>query len=90
MEFTVDFLLKLAWHDHRLSYYNLKNETDLNSLAREERNLIWIPTLSFKTARGNRHTVFDDEARIHILKMGEPQTPSMTMLHEGIVLFCNN
>ncbi|XP_066989241.1 uncharacterized protein [Macrobrachium rosenbergii] len=82
MAFTVDFMLKMAWHDQRLFYYNLKEEVDLNNLANEERNRIWTPSVSFKSARGNSHTVLDEEAKIHVLKGGKPLRPSASYAHE--------
>ncbi|XP_064091613.1 uncharacterized protein LOC135205179 [Macrobrachium nipponense] len=82
MEFTVDFMLKMAWHDQRLFYYNLKEEVDLNNLANEERDRIWTPSVSFTSARGNSHTVLDEEAKIHVLKGGKPLRPSASYAHE--------
>ncbi|XP_069995299.1 uncharacterized protein [Penaeus vannamei] len=82
MEFTADFILQMRWYDARLFFENLKDETDLNALTQMEKKSIWVPTLSFKSARGNRRSLLDEETKVYVLKRGQPIPADMTFVHE--------
>ncbi|XP_047494212.1 uncharacterized protein LOC125042554 [Penaeus chinensis] len=82
MEFTADFILQMRWYDARLFFENLKDETDLNALTQTEKKSIWVPTLSFKSARGNRRSLLDEETKVYVLKRGQPIPSDMTFVHE--------
>ena len=40
-----------TWKDSRLSYYNIKEDQELNSLIYFERQQIWVPTILFSNTR---------------------------------------
>lgn len=74
----------MRWYDARLFFENLKDETDLNALTQMEKKSIWVPTLSFKSARGNRRSLLDEETKVYVLKRGQPIPADMTFVHESM------
>ena len=57
-ENTIDlqFEIILDWRDYRISYSNLKNETFLNSLTKEEIQSIWLPLVIYDNTNQKEST----------------------------------
>ena len=68
--FQVQFFLHFTWYDARLMYYNLKNDTGLNTLSPEEKQQLWIPVLVFDNTENKLSTVVDEDSTITISKQG--------------------
>ena len=68
--FQVQFFLHFTWYDTRLMYYNLKNDTGLNTLSPEEKQQLWIPVLVFDNTENKLSTVVDEDSTITISKQG--------------------
>ena len=68
--FQVQFFLHFTWHDSRLIYYNLKNDTGLNALSPEEKQQLWIPVLIFDNTENKLSTVVDEDSTIVVNKRG--------------------
>jgi hypothetical protein len=49
-KFRVKFNLSVLWNDFRVNYLDLWYEYALNSISKEEMDLIWRPTLNFDNA----------------------------------------
>ena len=76
----------------RLTFYNLKPDTGLNSFSADEKSKIWTPKLLFANTENNLgylkslisaktpkfiiRTLVDEEASITIEKIGKYKTPS--------------
>ncbi len=60
----------LSWRDERLTMYNLKERTDLNTLTTRERNLLWIPEVVFSNTEDKLETMNDNKAYMTISRLG--------------------
>ncbi len=61
--------ITLSWKDRRLIYNNLNLDTNLNSLTMDEKELIWIPSLTFVNTVTRYHARFDIERSIGTISM---------------------
>ena len=43
----LQFQINLEWKENRATYYNLKNESYLNTLSQDEINLLWLPLVVY-------------------------------------------
>ena len=68
--FQVQFFLHLTWHDSRLKFYNLKDDSGLNTLSPTEKQQIWIPVLTFENTEDKPITEVDQKASITVRKLG--------------------
>jgi hypothetical protein len=41
------FKMKLRWRDPRVTFHNLKNETYLNTIGKDDVDKIWLPNIVF-------------------------------------------
>ncbi|XP_023345924.1 uncharacterized protein LOC111714922 isoform X2 [Eurytemora carolleeae] len=69
--FQIQFYLHFSWYDSRLTFFDLRNDSGLNTLSIEEKGLIWIPVLVFDNTENKVTTLVDDEASITIQKQGD-------------------
>ena len=69
--FQVQFFLHFTWYDSRLMYYNLKNDTGLNTLSPEEKQQLWIPVLVFDNTENKLSTVIDEDSILTVSKKGD-------------------
>ena len=58
--------IRMTWFDSRVDIYNLKDDTDLNTLPANERESIWVPELTFNNTKNNMPTANDELSLIHI------------------------
>ena len=66
----VQFFLHLTWHDSRLRFYNLKDDSGLNALSPQEKQQIWMPVLVFENTEDKPITSVDEKTSITIRKQG--------------------
>ena len=66
---------EMTWVDPRLQMQNLKENDNLNILAREERDSIWFPKIIFGNTDAVEWMVMDDKATLIVRKEGSG-TPS--------------
>ena len=88
LKFTADFYLNLRWYDLRLSFNDLNNVTYLNALTKEDKNSIWVPTLSFLNALGPYSTVVDESTSGVLVRLGKPLPEDISLTQEGMYLVC--
>merc|ERR1712130_800947 len=69
--FQVQFFLHLTWQDSRLKFYNLKDDTGLNALSPQEKEILWIPVLTFENTENKPFTLADEKTSITVKKQGE-------------------
>ena len=43
----LQYMLRLAWHDPRVTFMNLKKDTHMNSLTNEDASHVWYPKVTF-------------------------------------------
>ena len=43
----LQFQIKLEWKENRATYYNLKSESYLNALSKDEINSLWLPLVVY-------------------------------------------
>ena len=67
---NVHFDLHFSWFDSRLTFENLKNDSDLNTLSPAEKRHIWVPELVFQNTDDKQRTKVDSEATITVKKLG--------------------
>ena len=68
--FQVQFFLHLTWHDSRLKFYNLKDDSGLNAPSPSEKQQIWIPVLTFENTEDKPITEVDKKTSITVRKLG--------------------
>ncbi|XP_068215616.1 uncharacterized protein [Palaemon carinicauda] len=82
MEIVMDFEISLSWLDWRLIFNNLKEDSIINSLQIELMKSLWVPQVSFGNAKGNVHTLVDEETRGVILRQGDARRGDLTRAME--------
>ena len=45
------FEIDLEWYDYRVRYFNLKENSALNVLNNDEKNILWLPYIIFKVVQ---------------------------------------
>ena len=82
------FELISTWFDQGLQYHNLKNNSKMNALINDEKNMIWVPRILFFNTRDHLTSKNDDQTFITVSKrengtlMG-PAYNEDTMVYEG-------
>ena len=66
--FSVKFRLVMEWYDHRLNYYNLKEQRSSNSLSHEEVEKLWIPYIVFENSEHSEATKSDPDSEVLITR----------------------
>ena len=74
----VRFFLYLSWHDPRLVFFNLKSDSGLNVLSKEEREGLWLPKLVFSNTADMQSTLVDDNAVLSVQRDGQYQVQDIT------------
>ena len=60
----------MTWLDKRLTFFNLRADQTSNQLTEMERNLIWIPILTFINTENKDSTVLNEKTNIQIDRNG--------------------
>ena len=66
MFMELKFNLKFTWFDHQVLWMNLKKNTNLNILSKEEIGLLWMPKLVFANADTIQPMVYDESAIVSV------------------------
>ena len=74
--FKVSFELHTTWLDPRLTYVNLKENTDLNTLTEQEKLDVWSPNIVFGNTESQRKVVIDRDVIAKIKRMGNFEASS--------------
>ena len=61
------FRITLQWVDARVTYYNIKEDENMNSLTLDEQLSLWTPTIVFRNTKQQLRTV-NDENTFAIIK----------------------
>ena len=69
--FKVSFELHSSWFDPRLTYVNLKNDTDLNTLTEQEKREVWSPNIVFGNTESQEKGVIDRDVIAKIKRLGK-------------------
>ncbi len=75
----------LNWYDGRLAMYNLKDDTDLNTLTTEERDSIWIPQVVFFNTEEKISTLSDEKSYLTVAKFGSYKRSNVAHLDNAFV-----
>ena len=67
------FILYLTWYESRLKFLNLMENTT-NRLTPAEKEIIWIPTLTFYNTKNRLETILDKNTVISIRKKGDSKS----------------
>ena len=51
--------ITMSWKDARVSYYNIKQQQDMNSLTMDEQQTLWTPTIVFWNTKEQLRTMND-------------------------------
>ena len=62
MKITTKYNLYLEWIDPRITFYNLKENQNLNGLVGEELEKIWIPKIIFANTQSNKFGTLDEKS----------------------------
>ena len=62
MKIITKYNLYLEWVDPRITFYNLKENMDLNGLLQEEMEKMWIPTTIFANTQSNKFSALDKKS----------------------------
>ena len=84
LRFTADFFLFLKWHDRRLDFRNLHEQSTLNRLSSADLANMWTPQLLFINALGSLQTLADEKAMAYVEREGEPQIAGWEVATEGL------
>ena len=73
----------MEWKDPRITLWNLKNDTTLNTLTGNEKSQIWNPTLMFfntekKSRTINDKSTFAIKINLHPIRTKELSGPSLS------------
>ena len=80
--FSVKFRLVMEWYDHRLNYYNLKEQRSSNSLSLEEVEKLWIPYVVFENTENSEATQSDPSSEVLITREGGFTSSGVDIIEE--------
>ena len=85
MSYVVKFILILKWHDHRLTYTNLKQDYHENLVNDEKKHAIWIPPLTLNNTDGNVMVSIDDpHSNVYVERSGQPTIGPPSIMDETL------
>ena len=70
MKITTKYNLYLEWVDPRITFYNLKENKNLNGLVQSEIEKIWIPKIIFANTQSNKFSSLDEKSIGQISRKG--------------------
>ena len=71
MLYRTKYTVNLEWLDPRITFYNLHDDQNLNSLVEEEKEKIWTPRFIFQNTDKSTRTTTDDESIISVRREGQ-------------------
>ena len=63
--------LTISWMDNRITYMNLKDDANLNTLTPLEKQSIWMPTLVFTNTKYREEAHFRNESTFATIKINK-------------------
>ena len=81
--FQIDLILE--WYDNRLTFFNLNDDHNLNTLSPEEQNALWIPELIFFNTKDKIVTTNDDKAFTTVTKQDTHRVNSIEELRNAYI-----
>lgn len=79
--FTAEFVLDTSWSDGRLSFHNLRNDSDDNKASTGEHERLWRPSIKFTNVLDGNVRVL--EQRITVTRTGHPMSHSFNQVAVG-------
>ena len=67
----VKFRITLQWVDARVTYYNIKQDENMNSLSLDEQLKLWTPTIVFWNTKEQLRTVNDKNTFANIKRQAD-------------------
>ena len=64
------FRIKFQWKDARVTFYNLKQDEEMNSLSPDEKISLWTPTIVFWNTEEQLRTINDKNTFVSIKREG--------------------
>ena len=68
--YEAEFTVTLRWRDERLSFNNLRAESNMNSIRPAETEKIWFPEFYFDNTEDKVMAIIDDSAVLRVLRNG--------------------
>ncbi len=81
----IQFDLSFKWRDRRLTFYNLKNGRNFNTLKVRERSQLWIPEIIFYNTKDKTETLNDNKAYLTVLREGRHKRTPMATLENAYI-----
>ncbi len=81
----IQFDLSLRWHDSRLTFYDLKEDRDLNTLRVMERDEIWTPEIIFHNIKGKVESLNDRKAYLTVSREGTYKRSAASTLENAYI-----
>ena len=75
--FKVSFQLHSTWFDDRLTYANLKKDSDLNTLTEKEKVDIWTPKIVFSNTESQDSVIKDENVIARLSRFGSARVGGM-------------
>ena len=80
--------LTISWIDNRISYMNLKDDDNLNTLSPLEKDMIWMPTLVFTNTKYREEANFKNESTFATIKINAGSVYTKFSLPKKCKSFC--
>ncbi|XP_023338843.1 uncharacterized protein LOC111709412 [Eurytemora carolleeae] len=84
--FETQHEIQLSWRDSRLSFYNLKQESFMNKLVSQEKNSIWVPSVTFLNTASQDFTLNDISSYVKVLRKSN-LTQVSDISHENAYIY---
>ena len=65
--------VNLSWKDPRIQFHNLKQENFQNSLLESEKDIIWVPTVTFLNTARQERSQRDNTSLVTVERLGDYQ-----------------
>ena len=65
--------MNLSWKDPRIQFHNLKQENFQNSLLESEKDIIWVPTVTFLNTARQERSQRDNTSLVTVERLGDYQ-----------------
>ena len=65
--------VNLSWKDPRIQFHNLKQENFQNSLLESEKDIIWVPTVTFLNTARQERSQRDNTSLVAVERLGDYQ-----------------
>ena len=80
--------LTISWIDNRISYKNLKDDDNLNTLSPLEKDMIWMPTLVFTNTKYREEANFKNESTFATIKINAGSVYTKFFMLKKCKSFC--